>query len=113
MKSILFLVACSFCAACCFFATAADSPTLAEQTQVLSCGKCHKPGCPGCRGVFACNGCPECKDCGLSTSDVETDVLAGCGCKRPKGGKKTHLAECACEKLKLPVKKQPALAACC
>lgn len=67
MKSFLFLLTCSLCAACGVFAadiTEAQPTQFIEETQSLSCSKCHKSRCGGCN--VACSGCKSiifgCKD---------------------------------------------------
>ena len=102
MKSILFLIACSICATCCFAATDYTLP-LQEGTQELACGKCNKSSCKGCRSLLAYGKCKAvmltCGDdeecpCGCGKKNIKE--LAGCGCKG-KGKGTLEIAGCGCK----------------
>lgn len=94
MKSILFLIACSFCAACGVFATEPVEATIVTE-ESLACQNCRRPACPGCE--IACSGCQSillaCKDgkkpgC-TCPKEVSEDTLA-CKCR----GKGKHIIAC-------------------
>lgn len=108
MKSILFLVACSLCAACCLFAenTAESKPVFNLEIQAIGC-KCSKPACNEC-GQMACSqcksvflACEKCKlvKCGCGCGENSELQLVDCGCKS-KG--KKNLVACKHTKIKAP-----------
>jgi hypothetical protein len=125
MRSILFLIASSFCATCSVFASElieieTQQPANVievEEKEAMSCNKCKRPSCPGC-GTLSCSKCTSlilaCKDgkkpgCTCPKEFIEEELACkdgkkpGCTCPKEfteeelacKDGKKPG---CTCPK---------------
>lgn len=94
MKSVLFLVALSFCASCCLFAEEAipSQQIPIEESQEINipqdqdlactcdkseCSECDQLACDGCKALLIA--CSKCKSTFIGCSGCKT--LTKCGCK--------------------------------